>query len=236
MKRIRPKTIIHNVSDNEKSHFIKKWIKWSNRNIREIGRQLLDYDMYSKYLDIVATSPPSVQNPSAFHDWNFRNYASNATISLRRVADHSSDTQSFWRLLYELIKYPHVITREYHKSLYINVPELAEYSCTNIFGKSRKYLSTRMIRGDLRRIEDSVSRIRRFVNKRVSHMTRDGTIRKLPRYIDILNTLQVIEKSLKKYHSILTAEGYVDLKPTRQYEWMTIFDRPWRVNIEDDDF
>lgn len=214
------------MSAEECDRLITKWQKWSNRIVKDIQYQLHDNEIFIEYRDMVFSNK-AIQSPFAFHDWTFRNYVVNSAISIRRIADYSHDTHSLWRLLFELLKYPNVFTRSHHRKLYVNVPQLADPHFDDIAGTNKRYLSSRMIRGDLRKLENGVYRIRRFTNKRISHITDSGRIKKIPEYGNIQKTLAIIESIAIKYHAILTAEGFAGLKPTRQYNWKAIFQLQW---------
>ena len=69
-------------------------------------------------------------------------------------------------------------------------------------------------------------RIRRFVNKRVAHITAKGQLR-LPNFNELDAALDTIDRILCKYNLLLRAQGMTSAKATRQYDWTEVLTFPW---------
>lgn len=76
-------------------------------------------------------------------------------------------------------------------------------------------------------IENASARIRRFVNKRVAHLTGQGQLRRLPNFNELDSALDTIDRILCKYNLLLRAVGMSSTKATRQYEWTDVLTSAW---------
>lgn len=179
-------------------------------------------------LQDIARDNPKILNPNAFFDWMCRNYFAAVTIGARRFVDHSRDSHSLWRMLFEILEHPGVISRRSHVSFYRNAPRRFGDACfSNVVGSKGKCLSQKQIRSDLRSLEDASRRIQRFVNKRVAHRTARGQLRRLPNLNELDGALDSIDRILCKYNLLLRAIGMTSAKATRQYEWTDVLKFPW---------
>jgi hypothetical protein len=144
--------------------------------------------------------------------------------------DRSRDSHSLWRLLYEILENPGVISRAAHVRMYRSTPvgpALGHMSFDSVVGKGRQQLSQRAVRADLRRLEDASERVRRFVNKRIAHRTNPGDIRRLPTFNELDAALDKIDDVFCKYNLLLTAQGMTSAHATRQYDWREVLWEAW---------
>lgn len=190
-----------------------------------LGRTELFWDLQE-----VAKENPDVLHPGTFFDWMCRSHITALAVGIRSFIDFDKRSRSLARLLYELIEHPRAITRDWHVRMYRGTPigeELGHMSFNAVVGKRKDHVSVRMIRSDLRRIEQASERVRRFVNKRVAHRASPGAIRRLPRLNELDSALTVLDEVFCKYNLLLTAEGSSTLKATRQYDWREVLWNPW---------
>jgi hypothetical protein len=179
-------------------------------------------------LQEIAKRNPKVFEPGAFFHWLSTNYIIAMTIGARKFVDQSRDSHSLWRLLYEILEHPGAINRRSHTTLYRNTwPGFGNASFSEIAGTKRRQLSQQRVRSDLRAIENASVRIRRFVNKRVAHLTAQGQIRRAPSFNDLDSAIDTIDRILCKYNRLLRAEGASSAKATRQYDWTEVLTIPW---------
>lgn len=204
-----------------------KWRKWLIAIRLDVGQQLLDYETFTELGEIVNANA-AIRRPADIHHWLLRNYAVAAAVGIRRFDDTDSRSHSLWRLLEEARANPGVLTRHAHRSLYRHSMVMADPTFDNIAGRGAAYVGQTVIERDLRRLERACARIRRFVNKRVAHVAPRGALRRIPTYADFEAALVEIEAIARKYTVLLTAVSELSLKPVRQYDWRTVFDRPWR--------
>jgi len=188
--------------------------------MREIFWQLQD----------VARENPAVLKPGSFFDWMCRNYMVAITVGIRSFMDQSSDSRSLWRMLYEVLENPGVISRDTHVRMYRGTAvgvSFGHSTFDNVVGERQPCISQRTVRSDLRKLEDASERIRRFVNKRIAHKTSPGEIRRLPKLREVDSALDTLDRVLCKYNLLITGQGMDTLHAVRQYDWREVLWEPW---------
>ena len=181
-------------------------------------------------LQEIAKENSAILKNGAFFAWMCNNYIDSFAIRTRAYVDQSKGSHSLWRLLFENLENPGAINITTHANLYRNTPYGAEFGRTcfkNCIGKNATVLSSHAIRRDLRALEDTSERLRRFVNKRVAHRNRLGAIRKIPTFNDVDNSLAVIDRIFCKYNLLLSASGMDSCRATAQYDWRHVLWHPW---------
>ena len=179
-------------------------------------------------LQDVIRNNPVIGRPRAFLDWITRNHVNSIAIGIRRFTDQSDDSITLWRLLYSILENPGVITRSSHVRFYgKRLSGLGHTSFDNVVGRGKQILPQRMIRKDLREIEDGTARVRRFANKLVAHKTFSPRIRRALTYHEIDDAINVLDRIFCKYYLLLTAKGLSTAKATPQYDWMKVLRIPW---------
>lgn len=226
MARLRPKKKRKGLDQVAQARLRRKWQRWIRRISHDLGRELLNQETFVELREVV-TRNPAIHSPGDIHHWMITNHIAASSLGVRRFADMDRRSISLGRLLFELLEYPGVLTREWHRTLYRTAPFMADRTFDNIAGRRRTHLGPRVVRRDLRRLEQAVDRVRRFANKRIAHATQDGAIRRPPTFADLERALSVLDELVKRYRTLLTADGYVTFKPTRQYYWRKVFFQPW---------
>jgi len=192
-----------------------------------LGRQEIFWELQE-----VAKENPRVLEHGAFFDWMCTNYVAAATIGIRSFTDQSNHVHSLWRMLYEILENPGVINRRAHCALYRGSPVLRDLDMANrtfdaVVGKGRRVLRQPDIRRDMRVLEDSSARVRKFANKRIAHRTPQGQLRRLPKFNELGQAMNTIDRLFCKYNKLLTASGMSSAFSTRQYNWMEALYEPW---------
>ncbi len=229
MKRIRPKKIVTDKSIHLKLR--RRWRTWLPNMEAELTQLMGKREIFWK-LQEIAKENPKILDPDAFFEWLCTNYVVAMSMGVRRFADRSKNVRSLWRMLYEILEHPGVIARHSHVSLYPNTSnsvnfERANLTFDNIAGVSRKHLLQRDVRKDLRELEDSSDRVRRFVNKRLAHLTAAGELRKIPKFNELDISLDNIDQIFCKYNLVLTALGLQTTCATKLFTWEKVFYDAW---------
>lgn len=208
---------------------LRRWRSWLPQMFRDLsdmlGKREIFYDLQE-----VAKENPKVLSPGDFFDWMCTNYVTAITVGIRGFMDQSTGVHSLWRLLYEIIERPRIISRRAHVTLYRGTPkdfDMGNLTFNNVVGPKRQYLTQRMIRSDMKELEDASERVRRFVNKRVAHRTPAGKIRRLPTFNEIDKALDSLDRIFCKYKLLLVASGVTTVRATRQHDWREVLWEPW---------
>lgn len=225
MRSTRPKRT-HQLSIGQASRLRRKWREWLDVIAQDAADQMIGFEVYKELRGIVAANA-RIQHPSYFHEWIGNNFAAASTVRLRRFDDKDPRSQSLWRILYEMLEYPGVVTRRSHKAVYTVDRHLADVSFDNAVGEGRDCLGPSRVRKDLRRIEGSCARIRRFVNKRVAHVGKKGALRKNPTFGELEAALSEVDSVVCYYQLLLTGTAPSTQKPTLQFDWEDVLREPW---------
>lgn len=224
-RRFRPK---QKVTDS-KSHvqLRRRWRTRLPRLLNEMTDLLAKREIFWD-LQNVAKKNPKVLNPAAFFHWLSTNYIIAMTMGARRFVDQSKNSHSLWRMLFEILEHPGVISRRSHTSFYRNTPPgFGNTSFSNIAYTKGRYLPQQRVRSDLRAIENASVRIRRFVNKRVAHLAAEGQLRRAPNFNELDSAFDTIDRILCKYNLLLRGQGMSSAKATRQYDWTEVLTTAW---------
>lgn len=225
--RNRPRKFIHDPADHAKAR--RRWRSWLPNMMPDLSDLLGKKEIFWELQDI-AKQNPAILKPGAFFDWMCRNYLTSVAVGVRSFGDLDRRSHSLGRLLYEIIERPRSISRSSHVSLYRGMPEGRYYgnrTFDQIAGTNRPYLMSRIVRRDLRDLEDALERIRLYVNKRVAHRTGSGAFRKPPTLNQLDKALESIDELYCKYNLLLTASGLTTCFATRQYNWRSVLYEPW---------
>lgn len=225
--RIRPKK--YKLNDAHHPYLRKRWIKWLPSMSSDITDMLAKKEIFWELQDI-AKENPEILKPDAFFDWMCRNYVISQAVGIRSFIDSDKKSHSLWRLLYEALENPGVINRTAHLRMYRKTPNgewLGNKTFNAVVGEDLKKLGQKAIRTDMRQLEDSCERIRKFVNKRIAHRTNPGQIRRLPVFNELDEALKVLDRIFCKYNLLLRAQGLSTCEAVRQYDWREVLWEPW---------
>ena len=229
MRRNRPKRV--RMDPRSHARLRRRWRSWlpaMNADLAHLlGKREIFWDLQK-----IAKENRRILDHGAFFDWMCTNYIAAVTIGVRSFTDQSKNVHSLWKLLYEALETPGVFSRRAHQALYRHMAALPGFAPANrtfdsIAGPGRKVLSQNQIRGDIRALEDSTARVRRFVNKRIAHRTSPGQLRRLPRFNQLDDAMETIDRIFCRYYLLLTARGLQSAFATRQYDWMEALHEAW---------
>jgi hypothetical protein len=223
IKRKRPRTFV--ADPRRHAALRRKWRLRLPSLITDLS-DLLGKRALFRDLQEVARQNPKVLSPGAFFSWMTVNYLTAVNIGVRRLTDTRADVRSLWRLLYEVLGHPGVVNRRANRTIYGD-PTVADLSFDNIAGRGRSVLAQRIVRSDLRAIEDASERVRRFTNKRIAHHAAPGSLRKLPTYSELDRALDALDRILCKYNTLLTAGGLSTAHATSLFTWQEVLFEPW---------
>lgn len=229
MRRKRPKRFLNDPPSH--SRLRKRWRSWLPRMRDDLSHLLGKREIFWE-LQEIARENQRILKHGSFFDWMCTNYIAAVAMAVRGFSDQANDVRSLWRLLYEILENPGVISRRSHRTLYRGTPnspdfDMANLTFDNVAGKGRSVLTQRDIKRDLRDLEDSSSRVRKFANKRIAHRTAAGDLRRPPNLNELDNSMDTIDRIFCKYNLLLTASGMSSTFATRQYDWMEVLHEAW---------
>lgn len=231
-RRKRPRKTVIGLSAAEQKKLLQRWKKWVLRIKSEVGDLVQRREIFVG-LRSVLQMKPDLGRPGALLRWMMQNYIEAATIGVRRLCDQRDDVESLSRLLRQLLQYPGVLNLTAHERLHpSDARQYARQTFELCAGKGRSELSSRALRQDLRRIEDSAHRIQRFVNKKVAHAAPGRQLRRAPTFAQLSAAIKLLDEVTVRYAALLTGTEWASCAPVRQYDWRIVLLHPWLTAAE----
>jgi len=227
-KRNRPKTF--NRDPGKHVGCLRRWQSWLPRIVLDMRNILWKRKIFWDLQELTKENP-KILNPGEFFNWMCDNYQDSVTVGARRFTDSDERSHSLWRMLYEILENPGVINRSTHIALYRGKPRPMNSSNLTfniLVGKNKDALSQKQIRSDLQTLEVADERIRRYVNKRVAHITNCGAIRRNPTFNELDKALDTYDKILCKYNTLLTTQDIQSaFDAAMSSYWIDVLLKPW---------
>ena len=115
MHRNRPKRV--RTDPNSHARLRRRWRSWlptMNADLAHLlGKREIFWDLQK-----IARENRRILEHGAFFDWMCTNYIAAVTMGVRSFTDQSTNVHSLWRLLYEALENPGVLSRRAHQALY----------------------------------------------------------------------------------------------------------------------
>jgi len=127
-----------------------------------------------------------------------------------------------------MAKQPEIVSREYYIGLYKNTPtRVANKHYDKLVGEGAAHPSKAYFNKDTTDLNIFTKTLKNYVDKHVAHIDPNKQLTALPTWKDLNDATLKVEEYIKKYCSLIKAEGWVQLTPTIQEPWKAIFDIPW---------
>jgi hypothetical protein len=218
--------------DNNKLGKLVTWITEIKHSCEKL--KIKSY-FYAEYLKIVKFNK-DISSPPIFHEWVANNYYESALMNIRRLLDDHRDVISLNNLLSELRETPELITKEWYLSDIKDNDTVNGLPSTRDFGNdyfNKHYsddnttISRAKIEDDLAEIYKLRLRVERYIDNCLAHQNegkkgKQGISTKLIE--DVIND---VEKITIKYLDLFKVCHLTTLLPTFQYDWQSIFYKPW---------
>jgi len=208
---------------------LKKWIKWLKVCEVEIQGLLTYRDIFWNVQELIKNNQ-AIQKPSSFYWYLGDTYISHVAIAIRRQVKIDKQSISFARLLNEIAGDPKHVSRKYFTDLYkgSNAEHRADSDFDRFSGKGKDFISSDMVLSDLSTLQKTAKKIEKFADKRIAHIDKSKP-KIIPTFQDVDDCIDILDKLYVKYHLVFHASASSSLMPTYQYDWMAIFDDPWRI-------
>jgi hypothetical protein len=213
----------------------KRWLKIINRDIVGLSHQRR---IFREIAEIFRTNPTLRQSDGTIWLWLAENYASTASVGVRRQADRSGrrPVVSLERLLTEIAANPGVLTREWFVRQYVRgkpsivrrrFRRMGEHDFNNFAGSTSKRISARRVLSDRRRLRRAAARVGHYVNKRIAHRALRG-YRGPATFADLNAAIDELGRLLQRYSLLLKQAGVISVEPVIQGDWEAVLRVPWK--------
>ncbi|MCJ7654537.1 MAG: hypothetical protein MUO97_04420, partial [Dehalococcoidia bacterium] len=212
---------------------VKKWIKWLGIIEVEVQQLLIAKDIFWTVQNLIKRNK-RIQKPSSFYRYLGDTYVSHVLMGIRRQVKIDRQSISLARLLSEIASDPKRISRNYYKTLYIGstVEAHADRDFDKFCGDDPNCISVQMVTLDLEHLREVTKKCENFADRRIAHRDKHKP-NVLPKFIEVDECIEVLDKLCVKYHSIFHAAWTKSLMPTYQYDWLQIFNEPWNLLEEE---
>ena len=184
---------------------------WTTRlgNITDEVRALIhDRDTWHTISEIGAANPTVVANPFVMGHFNTLYYR-RALVSIRAMVDPNNDGDSLLVLLTDIATHP--------GDLATTNPEMLLAGTDTI--------DPDKVLADIERLKTAAAKTKRYVNKRIAHIDRNGTPT-VPTAPEIDAAVELIGELLQKYTLLLTGAD-LRLGILVTFDWTSVFTVPW---------
>ncbi|MGI9558957.1 MAG: hypothetical protein ACR2NQ_04765 [Thermodesulfobacteriota bacterium] len=211
---------------------LKKWIQWLETIHGEIRELRMAQEIFSSVQELVKKNK-NIQKPSSFYAYLQNTYVSYVLMGIRRQVKNDQSSISFVRLLTEMSKEPSVLHRTYFRQLYEGHTADSENEDFDRFcdQPGAPHISSSLVEEDMRKLEKTSRSCEKFADKRIAHLDQQKPT-SLVTMEDVDDVISILDRLYVKYHLLFHAVSIETVKPTYQYDWMEIFDHPWRKNTE----
>jgi hypothetical protein len=205
----------------------RRWIRVIDQVIFEsIREDKLVFDRYYALLE----SNTAISTPWNFHQWVLRNHSRSLMLQVRKLADRDTRTYSLRRLMGQIANNPESITkRSFVTAFPKHHRDIAVTNWIKYAGEADALKLPRSVPDrDIERLDRITKRVCILVNKDIAHLDRQRR-RRTTNFDELYQLLRELVSLAAKYGDLLGVDVADDLNSFAiPYDWMSIFDLPWR--------
>ncbi len=208
---------------------LKKWLESVYESVTEA---VVNQHIFWEVQEIIRTNAQLQNTSSAFYELMNSTFVHSTVIAVRRQLDIDKNCISLCRFLLELQKYPELISRQYHRSLYVHNLDFADHRADETYdrhvGRNAEVLIKDVIQQEIDSLKMVSETIHHYADRIVAHYdTRGLGQASAPKYDDLTKCLVVIERLVLRYALLLNGARQDSLLPTFQYDWKRVFRIQW---------
>jgi hypothetical protein len=210
---------------------LKKWFDYIFKNATEA---IINQHIFWEVQDIIRNNPDLQNQSNAFYVWMGSTFVQSTVLAVRRQVDRDQNSASLLRFLLELQKFPDLISRQYHRSLYERpeyeekvADEMTNYTYDEHVGAGATVLDVDTIQLEIDSLVDASQKLHHYADRVVAHYDLRGLEHPTPKFDDLTNCLAVVEKLVLRYLVLLKGAAQEELLPTFLYDWKSVFRVQW---------
>jgi len=212
---------------------------WFDCIFDNVTEAVIHQHIFWEVQEIIRNNPQLQNASSAFYTWMGASFVHSTVLAVRRQVDRDKNSVSLLRFLLELQKFPDLISRQYHRSLYKRLehdqqPEysgfaddMANGTYDRHVGKGEDTLVADTLRSEIHSLISASQELHHYADRAVAHYDARGLERPIPKFDDLTICLAVLEKLVLRYLMLLKGIAQGKLLPTFQYDWKTVFRVQW---------
>jgi hypothetical protein len=215
----------------ERRNRLRTWLDCIYSNVTEA---VINQHIFWEVQDIIRDNPQLQNASSAFYVWMGSMFVHSTVLAVRRQLDTDKKSISLHRLLLELSKYPELISRDYHRSLYSQLAkefadDMATYTYDKNVGVDATTLDPAAVQQEIDSLKSASEKLHHYADRVVAHYDACGLQQPTPKFEELTECLSLMEKLVLRYLLLLKGASQEKLLPTFLYDWKEVFRTPWIV-------
>lgn len=214
-----------------------KWLEVIRRDVQGVR---VDDHTFWEVQDMFQKNARLRDTPSHFNQWMAFNFTQSAAVRIRRLVDRDRSTISLRRFLDEIKEFPELLSRDavmrQYRAANTSLPvtildQMAEREYDRSIGIGVDTPPPEMIAGEIAKLEQATSSIKRFVDRRIAHYDQRELSEDVPKLKNIDTCLTLFFEIIRKYGRLLNGRDYPQELPVILDDWKAIFKFAWDVEI-----
>jgi hypothetical protein len=206
---------------------IEKWFGWLDGRVSgDVHTMYLHRATFQRVREIVLENGQLPE--SYFFEYMEDTYATSQAVAVRRQAEPNSRVSTLGSLLREMSEDAERVTRSFFVGMWDGErePEAEEIFDERFAGSVGEHLDPAIPQRDLEALTATSDGLKTFVDEHLAHSDARPSPG-LPTFKDLNAAIDQIGDLYAKYYLLLTANGFVDLVPAIQHDWLAVFRQPW---------
>jgi len=207
-----------------------RWFEWADKIKSDLTNIVNNEQIYCHFEEVVSANWNHIVANEGQLFWNFVKecYGVQAALGVRRHVKIDDDSISLMKLLNQINIYSKQFTYDFYIKRYPIDPNCFEWqkSTFNRFSTDGIVVSEEIITNDMQDLEKIAGAVGDFVDRTMAHLDKRGPAKDVT-YDDLNTSIDLFNKMTRRYLALITADGYVTLKPTIQFSWKKIFSVPF---------
>jgi hypothetical protein len=206
------------------------WTIYDHITIADLSRHI-----HNEVGAILHANPRLWRNNNSFYLWMATTYEAYALVAVRRQVDRRKGSISLVRLLDEISRYPHILSRErfVQQAIASKLPA-SEGAMNRMFdhytAPGANHIQADVVRAELRDLQAQTKSIEEYTNTRVAHFN-PKVPEETPMVLQVHAALDHLYALVEKYLLLLRAVKYEKPQLADEETWKDVFREPWILRL-----
>lgn len=214
------------------------WVRVIKRIYDEHSNHAWSYYMFRLLRSVFNNNSELSQDGGFVMNWVAGTYVDSTLMLLRRELDQQAGTENLSNLLFDIAKYPTVLTRARHRANYsINSEHQrrnADWTFDSLLPSrvpgltDEDHIDPVLVRRDLKTLTVDVAKCRVYAEQTRAHRAPEQSVdTSLLTFADLHAAITNVRATVRKYHLALTGVDIWRWEPVAQFSITKCFTKPW---------
>lgn len=201
------------MTEEERRNRLRGWLDVIYENVTEA---VINQHIFWEVQEIIRNNPTLQNTSSAFYDWMGSTFVHSTVLAVRRQLDKDRNCISLYWFLMELKEFPELISRQFHRSLYVRdeypaarADRMANATYNRYVGQNANVLDVNTIQQEIEVLDEASQRLHHYADRVVAHYDSRGLQQPTPSFNDLTQCLAVLEKLVLRYVLLLKGAGKI---------------------------